>query len=412
MKLRLIVLSLAFLSLIAVTTGSFLYYSILKRTVLAEANRRAASNAAAISSMFSAYLKENANSVKTLAGMDTIKAVFHDANDKKLAAANQMLDHFQQSLGTDVCYLMNTEGLTVASSNRHDARSFVGKNFAFRPYFKQALCGEAWVYMALGATSNKRGIYYSHPVYPADGALPVGVVVNKAGINQVENRASAVSRRHDGTWALVNQDGVIFAPNFKEWLFHFLGRPEDHLRDDIARSRQFGIQHMTDLGFEKTGIHQMRDRDGVEYLAHGQNIDSMGDWQVLFLKKTQSALAVLTDPIILYRKPIIIATCFIFSVIIFALSFMAMLDIRERRKKRDALAMQNAYLSALHDTTLGLLGRLEFNELISAVLSRAGTLTGTKDGFLYLYDSDAGELELLVGLGIYKNEVGRRVKPG
>lgn len=114
MKLRLIVLSLAFLSLIAVTTGSFLYYSILKRTVLAEANRRAASDAAAISNMFSAYLNENAKSVKTLAGMDTIKAVLQEPNRHNLAAANLMLDHFQQSLGTDVCYLMNTAGLTLA----------------------------------------------------------------------------------------------------------------------------------------------------------------------------------------------------------------------------------------------------------------------------------------------------------
>ncbi|MCB2167664.1 MAG: hypothetical protein KQI78_08385 [Deltaproteobacteria bacterium] len=54
MKLRLIVLSLARMSLIAVITGSLLYYSIIKKTVLAEANRRAASDAEAISHMFTA----------------------------------------------------------------------------------------------------------------------------------------------------------------------------------------------------------------------------------------------------------------------------------------------------------------------------------------------------------------------
>lgn len=40
-KLRLIVLSLALMSLIVVIAGSFLYYGIIKKTVLAEANRRA-----------------------------------------------------------------------------------------------------------------------------------------------------------------------------------------------------------------------------------------------------------------------------------------------------------------------------------------------------------------------------------
>jgi len=411
-KLRLIVLSLAFLSLIAVTTGSFLYYSILKRTVLVEANRRAASDAAAISSMFSAYLNENAKSVKTLAGMDAIKAVLHENNTHNLAAANLMLDHFQQSLGTDVCYLMNTEGLTLASSNRHDARSFVGKNFGFRPYFQEALRGKPWVYMALGATSNKRGIYYSHPVYHDARKAPIGVLVIKAGIDQIEARASAASHRDNAAWALINTDGVIFAANRSEWLFHFLGHPDNELKDKIARSRQFGLEMMAELGFKKTGVNQMQDRNGEEYLVHGKSIDTMAQWQVMFFSKTHNALAVLTDPIIKYRRPVIIATFIIFTVIIVTLSSLAMLDIRERKRKRDALALQNAYLSALHDTTLGLIGRLEFNALISAVLSRAGTLTGTQDGFLYLYDSETDELELMVGLGVYQDGVGRRVKPG
>jgi diguanylate cyclase (GGDEF)-like protein len=411
-KLRLIVLSLALMSLIAVITGSFLYYGIIKKTVLAEANRRAASDADAISHMFTAYLSENAKSVKTLAGMDTIQAVFHDTNAATLAGANGMLDHFQRSLGTDVCYLMNTDGLTLASSNRNDSRSFVGKNFGFRPYFQQALGGEAAVYMALGATSNKRGIYYSHPVGPKTGQAPVGVVVIKAGIDPIEERASAASSRSGGFWALVNTDGVIFASNRDDWRFHFLGRPDEDLIDAIARSRQFGITPMRGLGFEKTGADEMQDCNGVAYLVHGRSIDSMAQWQVLYFYKAHDALAVLTDPIIHYRKPIIIAACVLFSVIIFTLSSMAFLDIRDRRRKRDALAIQNAYLSALHDTALGLIGRLEFNELISAVLSRAGALTGTRDGFLYLYHPDRDELELMVGLGIYEDEVGRCVKPG
>jgi diguanylate cyclase (GGDEF)-like protein len=411
-KLRLIVLSLALLSLIIVVMGSLFYYAILKETVLAEANRRTASDAAAIGRMFTAYLSENTKSVKVLAGMEITKRALHESSAAALTAANHMLDHFQQSMGTDVCYLMNTRGLTVASSNRDQPRSFVGKNFAFRPYFQHALRGEAWVYMALGATSLKRGVYYSHPVYHAADQVPVGVVVIKAGLDQIEERASAISTRHDGAWALVNSDGVIFASNRKEWRFHFLGYADDQRRADIARSRQFGREPLAELGFMENGPHQMRDPDGVEYLAHGQDLDGMGGWQVLFLNKTHRALAVLRDPIVQYRKPIIMVTGFIFSVVILILSSMAMSDIRERKRKRDVLAMQNAYLSALHETTLGLIGRLEFHELIGAVLSRAGNLTGTQNGFLYLYHPEAGELELMVGLGVYKDEVGRRIKPG
>ncbi len=412
MKLRLIVLALAFLSLLAVISGSLFYYSFLRKTVLAEANRRVASDATSISHMFSAYLSENAKAVKALAGMPTLKTVFLQPDAAALAAANRMLDHFQKSLGTDVCYLMNAKGLTLASSNRHDADSFVGKNFGFRPYFQKALGGKAWVYMALGTTSHKRGIYYSHPVYQENGRKPLGVVVIKAGIDPVEARAAAVSRRNGGAWVLVNTDDVIFASSHPDWRLHFLCQPDDVRCHRIAASRQFGQTPMEGLGFTATGPHEMRDCDGVAYLVHGVPIDSLAQWQVLYLYRTHSALAVLTDPIMPYRKPIVITACILFAVIIFTLSSMAFMDIRERKRQRDTLAVQNAYLSALHDTALGLVGRLEFNELIRAVLRRAGLLTGTHNGFLFLYQPETRELEMMVGLGVYADEVGRCIKPG
>ena len=412
MKLRLIVLALAFLSLIAVISGALTYYSILRKTVLAEANRHVASDAASISHMFSAYLSENTKSVKTLAGMPALKTAFLYDDAAGLTAANRMLDRFQQSLGMDVCYLMNTEGLTLASSNRHAPDSFVGKNFGFRPYFQRALGGEAGVYMALGATSHKRGIYYSHPVYGESGPAPLGVVVFKAGIDQVEARAASASRHSGGAWVLVNTDGVIFAASRPDWGFHFLSCPSEALRDRVAASRQFGKTPMEDLGFAAADPNEMRDCDGTAYLVHGVPIDSLAQWQVLYLYRTRSALAVLTDPILPYRKPIVITICSLFSVIILALCTMAFIDIRERKGQRDTLAVQNAYLSALHDTALGLVGRLEFNELIRAVLSRAGLLTGTCNGFLFLHHPETQDLEMMVGLGVYADEVGRRIKPG
>ena len=412
MKLRLIVSSLAFLSLIAVIAGSLLYYSILKKTVLTEANRRVASDAAAISHMFSAYLGENAKSVKALAGMPTIKAALLSADAPAVAAANRMLDHFQRSLDTDVCYLMSAEGLTLASSNRHAGDSFVGKNFGFRPYFQKALGGEVWLYIALGATSHKRGVYYSHPVYAGPGRKPVGVVVIKAGIDEIEARAATASRCNGGSWALVNTDGVILSSSRPNWRLHFLGQPDDALRNRIAASRQFGQAPLGGLGFTASGLHEMQDPDGAGYLVHGTPIDEMAQWQVLYFYRTFSALAVLTDPIARYRQPIVVTIGILFSVIIIMLASMAFGDIRERKGQRDALAVQNAYLSALHDTALGLVGRLEFNALIRAVLSRAGTLTGTQNGFLFLYRPEIQELEMMVGLGIYADEVGRRVKPG
>ena len=78
--------------------------------------------------------------------------------------ANAVLDHFNKTLDTEVCYLMTREGDTIASSNRNAPDSFVGKNFDFRPYFQQAIHGTPATYLALGTASGRRGAYYSHPI--------------------------------------------------------------------------------------------------------------------------------------------------------------------------------------------------------------------------------------------------------
>ena len=65
-----------------------------------------------------------------------------------LAQANTVLDRYQQRFGVAVAYLMDASGATIASSNRGDPDSFVGQNYAFRPYFQAAMAGSAG-----GATS-------------------------------------------------------------------------------------------------------------------------------------------------------------------------------------------------------------------------------------------------------------------
>ncbi len=65
----------------------------------------------------------------------------------------------------------------------------MGQNYAFCPYFQHAIKGDPTVYlgyMALGVTSGKRGIYYSHSVYEDGQDTPIGVAVIKAPIDPLE----------------------------------------------------------------------------------------------------------------------------------------------------------------------------------------------------------------------------------
>lgn len=87
-------------------------------------------------------------------------------------------------------------------------------------------------------------------------------------------------------------------------------------------------------------------------------------------------------------------------------SFIDISHIREsdlaRQASEEALRLQNDYLRALHETTLGLIGRLELHSLLSAIIVRAATLMKTEHAFIYLLNDEKTEMELRVKLGFFE----------
>jgi diguanylate cyclase (GGDEF)-like protein len=69
-------------------------------------------------------------------------------------------------------------------------------------------------------------------------------------------------------------------------------------------------------------------------------------------------------------------------------------------------------LAALHETALGLIERLDLDELLQAIVDRAGGLVGTPHGYLYLADGDDSMLEARVGTGVFASWVGFRLERG
>lgn len=76
-------------------------------------------------------------------------------------------------------------------------------------------------------------------------------------------------------------------------------------------------------------------------------------------------------------------------------------ELIERINAEEALRRQNEYLAALHDTALGMMRRLNLNDLLGALVTRAAQLFGTSHGFLYLVSPDGETLERKVNQGIF-----------
>lgn len=87
-------------------------------------------------------------------------------------------------------------------------------------------------------------------------------------------------------------------------------------------------------------------------------------------------------------------------------------DITARKQAEEALRQQNEYLAALHETALGLISRLDLNELLEALVTRAGQLLGAPYGFVYLVEPGSNRMELQVVIGLSERQVGQRHRWG
>ncbi len=349
MKLRLILLVLSLLAFLSASTGGFLYYASLKKSAIEDAERQAQERLQTIQRSVAAFLSENIKPVRSLAGLELLQHCLIRPDDAvALERANLILDHFNRTLETEVCYLMDRRGDTIASSNRLATDSFVGENFDFRPYFQSAVQGQPATYLALGTTSGRRGAYYSHPIIVEGQPAPVGVVVIKASVEPIEREWVSVN---DEIVLVTDPHGVVFISNRREWLYHSVQELSEDRRDRIARSLQFGEGPWDWIGIRMEGDRHAVDRQGHGYLIHRIELDHYPGWQVLHLRSLAAISRTVLDPLIRITGPFILALCVLIGVSVFFLYRKASVDIRRRQAAEQALReSEERYRSLYHHT--------------------------------------------------------------
>ena len=139
--------------------------------------------------------------------------------DPQMTAVSTFLHDAQGFSGLDQVWLVNANGICVASSNSltHPLgaeRSFVGADMRMRGYLTNALLGAFSEAYGVGRLSGEPGIFIAAPVY-ADGLL-VGVVVAKVGIARLRHWVA-----HAGTF-VADENGVIIMAHNSELEGHAL----------------------------------------------------------------------------------------------------------------------------------------------------------------------------------------------
>jgi len=85
-------------------------------------------------------------------------------------------------------------------------------------------------------------------------------------------------------------------------------------------------------------------------------------------------------------------------------------QVDELFDREEEIRRQNIVLTALHETTLGLMHRLDLNDVLKMIISSATNLLGTEHGYINLMDEAKGVFERKIGLGYYAQDVGRQIK--
>ena len=209
-----------------------------------------------------------------LLSQDPVVTETIDAQDS--SELDRRLARFAQSAGLDAIYLMNSQGLTVSASNAARPTSFKGQNYAFRPYFQEALRGELGEFYGIGATTGIPGYFYATSVRaPETGAE--GVIAIKVDLSELQDNWQASGERI----ILANEDGVVLLASEPSWRYRTLGALSDGQRERIVASRQFGAEPLHPLSWAADTSAQTASIGGEEllYLRTG---DLPNSWSLHF----------------------------------------------------------------------------------------------------------------------------------
>ena len=193
-------------------------------------------------------------------------------------AANAYLQAVNTHAGSDALYVIDAQGLTLASSNWNTASSFVDQNYGNRPYFRDGLHGLAGRFYGVGKTTGAPGLFASAPVRQADGTV-IGVVAVKVSMQPI---VDTWSQLRDPVF-VADERGIVFLGSVASWLYKTTRSLPGEAVRQLQHDEQYGAQWTPEpvpwklqTPGDQPGTELRVPGTGRQYLAFEEHLPDLG----------------------------------------------------------------------------------------------------------------------------------------
>ncbi|CCN35711.1 putative Signal transduction histidine kinase regulating C4-dicarboxylate transport system [Vibrio nigripulchritudo SO65] len=252
---------------------------------------------------------------------ELVDALLSPDNSAQLDITNRYLEEVNTVVGAADTYLLNNIGTTIAASNWQNKKTFVGRNFAFRPYYQAAISGSRGEYFALGSTSGRRGYFYSYPVKYAGS--PIGVLVVKKDLSTIEEDWNS----QNSFFVVTDSDDVVFMSNRVNWWYNSLYDLDEIKKKEIKESRRYLERDISSLAF--SGNFNTRQTELT--LTSDSSFFNQYLSVVKPLNNSSLTVRVLSPKSNLFWK---IVGLIALNTLVFALLYLASIIIRQQKSKQ------------------------------------------------------------------------------
>ncbi|MDZ8106189.1 MAG: cache domain-containing protein [Nostoc sp. DedQUE12a] len=296
-------LSVTFLS-VAILPMSFVGYYNLKRSTESIQNSeyyKLELIATSKANRLDQLILDNQNTIKNIATDSRVVNFLKAAPQRRENFRPEAQKVLQRVANThpnyDLVYLIDKNGICIASTEI----SLIGRNYAFREYFQQAIAGEAFVSSILiGVTTKREGVFFTYPVYSESGEI-FGVAAIKITAADIWAVINSTNEPNISSF-LIDEQGIIISHSSREYLYNSLTPLLEDSQKKIAAERRYGRGPIKSLNIPELAAMVKAETSGhTNYYSPIEKNHQIVGYAPL---KTQDWVVGVTKPKVIFMAPI------------------------------------------------------------------------------------------------------------